>query len=466
MTERSINSRCISIRPPAVAGSFYPNDANQLSAMLDDYLDIVPEELNSWELNPPKAIIAPHAGYIYSGPVAGSVYALVKNSSEQIMRVVLLGPTHRVYVNGIALLSNTHFATPLGNVSIDTETVTRLTHYPWVQIVDEAHKQEHSLEVQVPFLQKVLPGFDLIPLLVGNAEPDQVAEILDDVWGGDETLVVISSDLSHYLDYDAANEIDNKTTRLIEKLDYKSIGPKQACGCMPMRGLLKLAKDKALEIKTIDLRNSGDTTGTKDRVVGYGAYALFNKSLILDQQHEKLVFDVIHKSIKSGLKNGSAYTPKTEDYHEILQKQYAVFVTLKIKNHLRGCIGTTEATMPLINAAAHYAYAAAFSDLRFKPLMTSEYEQLLISVSILTPAEKINFSGEQDLLNQLRPGIDGLIISKGNARATFLPVVWETIKERKTFLNDLKRKAGIDQSEIPEQAWRYTTEYYSEENNR
>lgn len=462
MTEPSINSQRISIRAPAVAGSFYPNNAGQLSAMLDDYLDIVAGELNARQPDSPKAIIAPHAGYIYSGPVAGSIYSLIKQADKQITRVVLSGPAHRVYVKGVALLSNTHFATPLGNVSIDTETVNKLTHYPNVQILDEAHRQEHSLEVQVPFLQKVLPDFNLIPLLVGDAEPDQVAEVLDELWGGDETLIVISSDLSHYLDYDAAGRIDHDTTRLIEKLDYKNIGPEQACGCAPMRGLLKLAKHKQLEIKTIDLRNSGDTAGTKDRVVGYGAYALFKKSPSLDRRNERLVFDVIHKSIASGLENGTAYTPKTEDYNDILQKQYAVFITLEINNHLRGCIGTTEATMPLINAAAHYAHAAAFSDPRFKPLTASEYKQLAISVSILTPATEINFSDEPDLLDQLRPGSDGLIITRGNARATFLPVVWETIRDREKFLSELKRKAGINPSETPEQAWRYTTEYYSE----
>ncbi len=455
MTEISTNKRRISIRPPAVAGSFYPQNVTQLNSMLDEYLNI-----KAIDINPPKAVIAPHAGYIYSGQIAASVYLTVEKLKSQITRVVLLGPAHRVYVKGIALTSNTHFATPLGNVPIDTQVLNKLENYPYVQFFDEAHEQEHSLEVHVPFLQKVLNDFTLIPLLVGDAEPEQVATILEELWGGDETLIVISSDLSHYLDYETACKTDSDTTHLIENFEYKKIGSNQACGCMPMRGLLKLAHEKNMNIQTLDLRNSGDTAGTKDRVVGYGAYALFNNRILNDDDKE-LVFDVINKSIKQGLENGSAYKPETENYAEYLQKKYAVFITLKLNGQLRGCIGTTEANAPLINAVAQYAYAAAFSDPRFKPLSADEYNQADISLSILTPATPLSFKDEQDLLDQLRPNIDGLIISKNNARATFLPVVWESIHEPNHFLDELKRKAGIKQSDSPDKAWRYTAEYYS-----
>jgi len=455
MTESSTNQRRISIRPPAVAGSFYPQNANQLNDMLDEYLKI-----SDVDITPPKAIIAPHAGYIYSGQVAASVYSNIEKIKTQITRVVLLGPAHRVYVKGIALASNTHFATPLGNVPIDTHALAQLEKYPYVKFLDAAHEQEHSLEVHIPFLQKVLTNFTLIPLLIGDAEPEQVATILEELWGGDETLIVISSDLSHFMDYETACKTDSNTTHLIENFEYKKIGQNQACGCMPMRGLLKLAHEKGMKIQTLDLRNSGDTAGTKDRVVGYGAYALFNDS-ILNENDKALVFDVINKSIQHGMESGSAYNPETENYAEQLKKEYAVFITLKLNGRLRGCIGTTEANIPLINAVAQYAYAAAFSDPRFNPLTADEYNHVEISLSILTPAVPFSFKDEQDLLNQLRPNIDGLIISKNNARATFLPVVWESIQDKKQFLDELKRKAGIKHAESPDKAWRYTAEYYS-----
>ena len=248
----------LSIRPTAVAGSFYPKHASELNNMLKKLLS-----LDSVKVATPKAIIAPHAGYIYSGQTAASVYSNIEQVKDKIRRVVLLGPTHRVYVKGIALPSNTHFASPLGNVSIDTQSLKKISSHSFVDYIDEAHVQEHSLEVHIPFLQKVINNFVLLPILVGNATPEQVATILKELWGNDETLIVISSDLSHYLNYETASKTDRNTTKLIEKFDYEHIGSQQACGCMPMRGLLKLAQEKNMTIQTIDLRNSGDTAGTK-----------------------------------------------------------------------------------------------------------------------------------------------------------------------------------------------------------
>ncbi len=455
MLTNSTNQRQLSIRPAAVAGRFYPKNASQLNQQLDIYLSN-----SDVDIIPPKAIIAPHAGYIYSGQIAANAYKNIEKLRTQISRVVLLGPAHRVYVKGIALPSNTHFATPLGNVPIESNVLKQLEHHSFVQFSDAAHEQEHSLEVQLPFLQKVLNDFTLIPLLVGDAEPDQVATILKELWGGDETLIIVSSDLSHFLNYETACETDSNTSRLIENFDYENIGSNQACGFMPMRGLLKYAHEKNMSIQTIDLRNSADTAGTKDRVVGYGAYALFNSS-ILNENDKAVVFDVINKSIKQGLETGHPYNPETINYSEQLQEKYAVFITLKLHGQLRGCIGTTEATMPLIKAVAHYAYAAAFSDPRFKSLSVDDYKQVEISLSILTPAKPLLFKDEQDLVDQLRKNVDGLIIAKNNARATFLPVVWESIDNKQQFLNELKRKAGIQSSVSPDKAWRYTAEYYS-----
>jgi hypothetical protein len=223
----------------------------------------------------PKAIIAPHAGYIYSGAIAASVYALVDRAS--IRRVVLLGPTHRVAVRGLALPGCERFATPLGSIPIDAPAVELLKKLPQVTVSDDAHALEHSLEVHAPFLQKALDDFSLVPLAVGDASPAEVQEVLDAVWGGPETLIVVSSDLSHYLPYTAAQAVDRATADAIVGLD-PDIDHEHACGATPVAGLLRAAADRGLTPRLVDLRNSGDTAGDRDRVVGYGAFAFYESS--------------------------------------------------------------------------------------------------------------------------------------------------------------------------------------------
>ncbi len=261
------------IREPAVAGMFYPGNAEELHAMVQGLLQHVPPV----EEAPPKAIIAPHAGYIYSGPVAASAYARLRRVRDTIERVVLLGPSHRVGFPGLATSSADTFRTPLGDIPVDTEAVSRLTALPQVHPLDQAHQLEHSLEVHLPFLQESLENFKLVPLVVGDATADEVAEVLEQVWGGDETLIVISSDLSHYHDYDTARRMDRKTSEAIEQLRPDDLQYEDACGRIPITGLLRLAQRKHLAVETIDLRNSGDTEGPRDQVVGYGAY-LFRAS--------------------------------------------------------------------------------------------------------------------------------------------------------------------------------------------
>ena len=258
------------VRPPAVAGFFYPQDPEELRNSVRGYLAMAP----AVDGPAPKALIAPHAGYIYSGLTAAFAYASLTPRLASITRVILLGPAHRVYVKGLALSAASHFSTPLGLIEIDQTAVASLKTLPQVIISDAAHQQEHSLEVHLPFLQCLLPKFTLVPLVVGEAAPLEVAEVLELLWGGPETLIVISSDLSHYHDYSTARQIDSATTRAIENLQLEIIGPHQACGCMPVRGLLQVARTRRLRVKTLDMRNSGDTAGTRDRVVGYGAYAI------------------------------------------------------------------------------------------------------------------------------------------------------------------------------------------------
>jgi len=258
-----------SIRRPAVAGQFYPGNAKQLQETISRYLGEVP----GVDSPRPKAIIAPHAGYIYSGPIAATAYAHLAQVNGEVRRVVLLGPTHWVPILGLAASQAEGFSTPLGTVPIDIEAQKTVLSLAQVEVREDAHAREHCLEVQIPFLQTIFTDFSLVPLVVGQATPPEVAELLQTVWGGPETVIVISSDLSHYHDYDSARELDRETSRAIEELRLLEEG--QACGRMAINGLLHLAAERGLVAKTVDLRNSGDTAGPRDRVVGYGAY-IFN----------------------------------------------------------------------------------------------------------------------------------------------------------------------------------------------
>ena len=221
----------------------------------------------------PKALIAPHAGYQYSGPVAGSAYALIAPSRDAIERVVLIGPSHRVGFAGLALPEASAFATPLGEVALDAAAIDGIRTLPQVIVSNHAHRQEHSLEVHLPFLQEMLGAFSLVPLLTGDAAASEVGAVIDALWGGPETLIVVSSDLSHYHDYATASRMDAATSAAIEALRDEDIADEHACGAVAIRGLLWAARRRRLRVRTVDLRNSGDTAGPKDRVVGYGAYA-------------------------------------------------------------------------------------------------------------------------------------------------------------------------------------------------
>ncbi|MHA1109288.1 MAG: AmmeMemoRadiSam system protein B [Alphaproteobacteria bacterium] len=256
-----------SIRQPAVAGMFYPADPEELGQVVADCLN------GAGRGGPaPKALIVPHAGYIYSGPIAASAYVRLEELAGTITRVVLVGPSHRYRLFGLALPDAEAFATPLGVVPVDQAAVERIRQLPQISVLEAAHAEEHSLEVHLPFLQTMLDDFAMVPLVAGEATAEQVAEVLDILWTGPETLVVASSDLSHYHDYDTARRMDAETSAAIEALYGERIGADQACGRVPVSGLLLAASRRGLRVETIDLRNSGDTAGPREQVVGYGAY--------------------------------------------------------------------------------------------------------------------------------------------------------------------------------------------------
>jgi AmmeMemoRadiSam system protein B/AmmeMemoRadiSam system protein A len=429
------------VRPPAVASLFYPGDARTLADEVADYLDRTEETT----LAPgfPKAVIVPHAGYIYSGPVAASAYDLLRPARGIVRRVVILGPCHRVPVRGLALPRAKAFDTPLGRIPLDEQAITSIRVMP--QVVESAatHAEEHALEVQLPFLQRVLGEFSLVPLVVGDAAPEKVADVLERLWGGTETLIVISSDLSHYHSYEAARRIDGATVRAILGFDA-GICHEHACGATPVAGMLIAAKRKGLAAKLLDCRNSGDTAGDKNRVVGYASFALASEDLSYRAEHGRKLLQIARQSISAALgAGGEPGAPVAEE--PWLRESRASFVTLMQGDELRGCVGALEAQRPLAQDVAENARAAALEDTRFKPLTPGEFGHTGIEVSLLSTPKRLSFEDHADLIGRLRPGVDGIILEQREEgkRATFLPQVWEGLSDPERFIARLRQKAGI-----------------------
>ena len=432
--------RTSDVRPAAVAGMFYPDDPRELADVVDAYLDRTGEEAQAPGF--PKALIVPHAGYVYSGPVAASAYDLLRPARGIVKRVVVLGPCHRVPVHGLALPRAQTFATPLGRVPLDAEGLLAIRDLP--QVVESAatHAEEHALEVQLPFLQQMLGDFSLVPLVVGDAAPGEVAEVLERLWGGPETLVVISSDLSHYHAYERACEIDGATVRAI--LDFDAgISHDQACGATPISGLLLAARRKGIAPRLLDCRNSGDTAGDRRRVVGYASFALGGEGASYGVEHGRRLLAIARASIADALGAGALEPAASEAW---LRETRATFVTLMQGEELRGCVGALEAQRPLADDVTANARAAAFEDTRFKPLTLAELARTELEVSLLSTPKTLAFDDHADLLRRLRPGIDGVILEHEGRRGTYLPQVWEDLSDPGQFIASLKQKAGIAQN--------------------
>ncbi|MEL6476437.1 MAG: AmmeMemoRadiSam system protein B [Pseudomonadota bacterium] len=448
------------IQKPVVAGTFYPAEPAALHRMTAELLAaregrVVPT---------PKALILPHAGYRFSGAAAAAGVSRLATDAG-IERVVILGPSHYHRFEGIALPAAEALETPLGTLPVDAAAAA-LLDLPEVNVVEQAFSREHAIEVELPLLQARIGGFAVLPLVVGKIETERLAEILQAVWGGAETLVVISTDLTHFLTAEACREIDLQTARKVELADPVGLTSAEACGVRPLAAFLTLAHRHGLRVTRLALTHSGKATGDLARVVGYGAWmAHWPRQQTLAEDLRLETLEIARKALISRAARGKTPGIQLSSFAQPLQTTAASFVTLTKADKLRGCIGSLKAHQPAIQDIVMNAAKAGFEDPRFSAMTTEEIAETEIEIALLSRPAPMAFSGEGDLLEQLRPGEDGLILQSGTHRGTFLPKVWSSLRDRKSFWHGLKKKAGlpVDDWSVDMKVWRYSTETFGTE---
>lgn len=440
------------IRPTAAAGKFYTNNKQELLAQMDYFAE---NNLSDYDYKT-RAIIVPHAGYMYSGQLASSGFQYL---DKNVKNIFIIGPPHYVPIKNIALSSFDMWSTPLGEISVNQEINQELVEIFGCEFEDSAFTEEHSIEVQVPFIQKMFQSIKIIPILASNCE--KVQKIIEYYWDKPENAFVISSDLSHFYPYHEAQRIDNVTAEMIEFNNMEGFNSKQACGGIGICGLVNFTKDKGYSLIRVGMINSGDVTGDNARVVGYGSWLLYEdkKNVFLKKYFSDFIIDVCKKSILAGF--NKELLPKLNNIPAVFNELGASFVTLEKNGKLRGCIGSIIAHRALINDIIKNSQNSAFSDPRFSPLNEGEFDNLSINISLLSSPEKMEFKDESDLLNQIRPFIDGIIIKDGTYQAVYLPSVWEQLPEKEIFIESLKIKAGMPPKHFSDtfEAFRFTTEY-------
>ncbi|MBF0271470.1 MAG: AmmeMemoRadiSam system protein B [Magnetococcales bacterium] len=436
------------VRGPAVAGMFYPGDAPGLRSLVEGLLDQVPPVVQE-----PVAVVAPHAGFIYSGLTAAHAYkGLSRASATAPRRVFLIGPSHRVWLEGASVGNYDAYVTPLGRIPVDREGVECLASRPDVTRDEAPHRLEHSLETQLPFLQVTLIHFRIIPIVYGEMSGGHLADLLEQCWKPGD-LIVISTDLSHYHPYDEARRLDARSNEAILARDTKEITSCEACGNVGVQAMLETARRRRWKPVLMDLRNSGDTAGDKQRVVGYASYLFYpetgDRAVVTPKVGESRsgvgLPELVRAHLASILAGGRGLsTSAVSAQWAELAKPGACFITLTDQGALRGCIGSLVAHRPLAEDLLENGVSAATRDPRFAPVSVEELERLSIEVSLLSPPEPFPHRDGEDLIRRLKPGVHGVILSKQGRRATFLPQVWEQLPNPEAFLSHLCRKAGLD----------------------
>jgi len=434
------------IRPPAAAGRFYPDDPEELRKMVGTLL----RDASGLDVKGTiRGLVSPHAGYIYSGIVAAAGYRQIAPSTRT---VILIGPSHRFPLGGASIPSVTAYRTPLGDVRL-SKLAFRLQKLPIFGSVTEAHKMEHSLEVQLPFLQVMLRAFEIVPILVNSADPKALAAALAPYIDND-TLIVASTDLSHYYPYERAVSLDRICTSAITGAEFSRMPLCEACGKQAVMTLMHIAEIKNWDAKLIDYKNSGDTAGGRNNVVGYASIAFVDRKEGSKKMKESMSIrdkKALLRLARSAIEAKLVKDVKVErpEPSLILKESRGCFVTLHKYGQLRGCIGTIEPICPLAECVEKNAQNAAFRDPRFPCLGAEELPEIDIEVSILSVPERLRFRDGDDLKRQLRPNVHGVILSRGMHRSTFLPQVWEQLPDKEQFLEHLCLKGGM-----PANAWK------------
>lgn len=450
------------------AGSFYPENPDELTNLLESYKREIQIDYRS------KAIIVPHAGYVYSGHAAMAAFQYLEASEN----IFIIAPSHHENFNNIALPEYTYFETPLGNLEVNNRLIKEIAEkFPCI-IADEVFENEHSIEVQLPFIQnlfypqrqsavdivknlkKIGRKIRIIPLLVGNCDYRLISDLISTYW--ETSSFVISSDLSHFYTQEQCRQLDTYSATIIETGKIEFLEQQQACGLTGIKGLVDFANHNECSMIRAEMYNSGDISNDKERVVGYGSWFMYtdSKNEFIERYYSKYVLDIARESIIYAI-NGEEFIPK--NIPTVLTQYGASFVTLKLNGELRGCIGSVFPTKPLILDLIDNAKNAGFQDPRFEPLTIEELEKLEVSISILSSIERINFKDERDLLSKIYPY--GIIIAEGDKRAVYLPVVWEQLPDREIFLNSLKEKAGLppDYFSRTFEAYKFSAVYITEE---
>ncbi len=442
------------VKEPSVAGAFYSADKTALTNQINEF------KKNSRNMykTPTRAVIVPHAGLIYSGRLA---YEGICQLDKNIKNIFIFAPAHRVGFEGLALTSYDAWKTPLGEIKINRTITNELKDKFGCKVHDDALAPEHAIEVEIPFIQTEFSDVKIIPVLMGKVSPEKVQKIIAHYYPNPENGFVISSDLSHYLPDETAKRVDNYTAFHIETCDPSNFTHELACGATGILGLMQFAADKDYSLIRIDMSNSGSATFDRERVVGYGTWFLYEgeTNKFIKENYSEIVLDLCKKAIKDKRFDASDIA-----YPQVFSEMGASFVTLEKNGRLRGCIGSVVAHRPLIQDIITNAKNSAYGDPRFNPVEKSEIKDLKIAVSILSAPKQMKFKDEEDLLNQIRKDVDGIIIKDGNYQAVYLPSVWEQLPDKREFLNTLKVKAGMSPNHFSKtfEAYRFETEYIKE----
>ncbi|KYK26549.1 hypothetical protein AYK26_07460 [Euryarchaeota archaeon SM23-78] len=422
------------VRKPVFAGSWYPGNKNQLDTTIEAYFENVEEQEIDGTV---RAMLVPHAGYVYSGQVAAYGF---KHLNGQYDTVILLGPSHRYALSGASVLNVTHYATPLGEVKL-SEKVKNLLKEEVIQTLPQAHKEEHSLEIELPFLQKVLGKFELIPILVGPVDIDKFTQTLLKYYD-DKTLIVVSADLSHYHPYDKAVELDTYCLDTITNQDIEGLTKCEIDAPWAIASLLHISQQKNWKPKVLLYKNSGDVTGDKSTgVVGYASVVFYEPEL--SSEEKEFLLELARTTIETYLSTGKKPSFDEKELTPNLKKVQGCFVTLNKNHNLRGCIGHILPQEELYKCVIDNAVNAAVHDSRFKPVTYDELEDIEIDISVLTVPQELKYDSPEDLLDKLRPNIDGVVLKKDWRQSTYLPQVWEQLPGKELFLSSLCKKAGL-----------------------